>query len=177
MTLGKSVVLVGMMGSGKTVIGHALAGYLKVTHIDSDEEIVKAANMSISEIFERDGEEFFRKRETEILKRILNGKPKIVSTGGGAFVSASNRKMISSSGVSVWLKADVNLLWSRVKNNKSRPLLQKTNPFSVLQRLTEERNEFYSMANLCIVVKEEYKIIDTVKILLNELKTMNIEKV
>mgnify|MGYP001169358660 CR=1 FL=1 len=177
MTLGKSVVLVGMMGSGKTAVGHALANYLKVSHIDSDEEIVKAANMSISEIFERDGEDFFRKREAAVLKRILNGKPKVVSTGGGAFISPTNRQIISSSGISVWLKADVNLLWNRVKYNKSRPLLKKPNPFLVLKQLTEERNEFYSMANLCIVIHEDYKILDTVKILLNELKKINIEEV
>jgi shikimate kinase len=162
-----------MMGSGKTAIGHALANHLRVTHIDSDEEIVKAANMSISEIFERDGEDFFRRRETAVLKRILIGKPKVVSTGGGAFTSFINRKIISSRGISVWLKADANLLWSRVKNNKSRPLLKKPNPFLVLKQLTEERNQFYSMANLCIVIKEEYKILDSVQRLLNELKKMN----
>ena len=99
MILRKSIVLVGMMGSGKTAVGNALSKILAIEHVDSDEEIVKAANRSIAEIFERDGETFFRKRESEILNRILDVKPKIISIGGGAFSSPLNRKLISQKGM------------------------------------------------------------------------------
>jgi shikimate kinase len=103
--LRKTVVLVGMMGAGKTAVGTALARLLAVPFLDSDEEIVRAANRSIAEIFERDGEPFFRARETEVLSRLLHGEPCVLSTGGGAFLAAVNRELIHQNGVSVWLRA------------------------------------------------------------------------
>ena len=178
MALRMSVVLVGMMGSGKSAIGHALARRLGVPHIDSDDEIVKAANMSIAEIFDRDGELFFRKREEEVLRRILNDIPRIVSTGGGSFVSNFNRELISSKGISIWLKADVSLLWSRLKVNDTRPLLKKPNPLEVLSRLNRDREKFYRMADLTIHITEECKIKDTVELVHKELrKNFNFEGV
>ena len=109
--LGKTVVMVGMMGAGKTAIGTALARALDVPFLDSDEEIVKAANMSIAEIFERDGEPFFRRKESQVIERLLETERCVLSTGGGAFLSPENRQMISEKGVSVWLRADLDLLW------------------------------------------------------------------
>ncbi|MCL4167920.1 UNVERIFIED_CONTAM: hypothetical protein GTU68_050772, partial [Idotea baltica] len=96
-----------MMGAGKTAIGGAVARLLNVPFIDSDEELVRAANRSIAEIFERDGEAFFRARETEVIGRLLDGEPAVVSTGGGAYMSETNRAMIGEKGVSVWLNADL----------------------------------------------------------------------
>ncbi|MEL6518900.1 MAG: shikimate kinase, partial [Pseudomonadota bacterium] len=114
--LNKTVVMVGMMGAGKTAIGQALARKLQVPFLDSDAEIVEAANASIAEIFERYGEAFFREKEAQVIARLLAGPPGVLSTGGGAFLSADNREMISKAGVSVWLKADLDLLWARVKH-------------------------------------------------------------
>ena len=114
--LKKTVVLVGMMGAGKTAVGTALARDLSVPFRDSDEEIVRAANRSIAEIFERDGEAFFRARETEVLGRLLHGNPCVLSTGGGAFLAAVNRDLIRKAGVSVWLRVDIDLLWQRVRH-------------------------------------------------------------
>ena len=169
MILRKSIVLVGMMGSGKTAVGNALSKILAIEHVDSDEEIVKAANRSIAEIFERDGETFFRKRESEILNRILDGKPKIISIGGGAFSSPLNRKLISHKGISVWLNADLNLLWSRIKNNKNRPLLNVTNPFEVLKKLNNDRSTIYGTATICVEIREEYTIAMTSNAIIEKL--------
>lgn len=112
--LKKTVVLVGMMGAGKTAVGNALAKSLSVGFLDSDEEIVRAANMSVAEIFSRDGEPFFRARESEVLARLLSGPPCILSTGGGAFLAPGNRELIEQKGIAVWLEADLELLWQRV---------------------------------------------------------------
>jgi shikimate kinase len=104
-TLEKPIVLVGMMGSGKTAIGSSLAQVISVPFLDSDAELVKAASRSIAEIFERDGEAFFRARESEVIDRLLTGDPCILSTGGGAFLSQINRDLISQHAVSLWLKS------------------------------------------------------------------------
>ena len=110
--LKKTVVLVGMMGAGKTAVGKALAVALHVPFLDSDAEIERAANMSIAEIFERDGEAFFRDRETQVIDRLLADECGVLSTGGGAFLAQRNRELISRKGVSVWLKVDLPILWS-----------------------------------------------------------------
>ena len=122
--LAKTVVMVGMMGAGKTAVGTAVARLLGVEFRDSDEEIVLAANRSIAEIFERDGEPFFRARETEVIARLLRGTPCVLSTGGGAFLSEKNRQLLHDVGVSVWLRADLDLLWQRVRHKTTRPLLR-----------------------------------------------------
>ena len=111
--------MVGMMGAGKTAVGTQLARVLGVPFLDSDEEIVRAANRSIAEIFERDGEPFFRARETEVLSRLLRGAPCVLSTGGGAFLAEPNRQMIADHGVSVWLRADLDLLWQWVRHKST----------------------------------------------------------
>jgi shikimate kinase len=148
--LKKTVVLVGMMGAGKTAVGTALARLLAVPIVDSDEEIVKAASRSIAEIFERDGEPFFRARETEVLNRLLHGEPCVLSTGGGAFLAPVNRTLIHDAGVSVWLRADLELLWQRVRHKTTRPLLRTPNPRETLRTLYEARMPAYASADLTV---------------------------
>lgn len=158
--LKKTVVLVGMMGAGKTAVGTNLARRLEVPFLDSDEEIVKAANMSIAEIFERDGEPFFRRKETQVIERLLDSGRCILSTGGGAFLSDANREMISKKGVSVWLNADLDLLWSRVKHKDTRPLLRTPDPRATLKKIYDERVPYYAMADLSVPARQEYSIDD-----------------
>lgn len=148
--LRKTVVMVGMMGAGKTAVGTALARQLGVDFLDSDEEIIRAASRSIAEIFERDGEPFFRQRETEVIGRLLRGEPCVLSTGGGAFLSATNRQMIREVGVSVWLRADLDLLWQRVRHKTTRPLLRTANPRETLRELYEARRPYYVEADLAV---------------------------
>ncbi len=148
--LKKTVVMVGMMGAGKTAVGTALARLLTVDFRDSDEEIVLAANRSIAEIFERDGEAFFRSRESEVLARVLRGQPCVLSTGGGAFLSQANRQMIHDAGISVWLRADLDLLWQRVRHKTTRPLLRTANPRETLRQIHDARVPFYSLADLVV---------------------------
>lgn len=146
--LKKTVVMVGMMGAGKTAVGRALSAKLDVPFLDSDAEIETAANLSVPEIFERDGEAFFRKRETEVITRLLDTAKGILSTGGGAFLAQGNRRLISERGVSVWLDADIDLLWNRVKHKDSRPLLRTPDPRATLAALHQTRVPFYAMADL-----------------------------
>ena len=148
--LQKTIVLVGMMGAGKTAVGTALARALHVPFQDSDEEIVKAAQMSVAEIFERDGEPFFRARESEVIERLLTGSPAVVSTGGGAFMAQANREMIARLGVSVWLKADLDLLWNRVRGKNTRPLLRTADPRATLAGLIEKRYPIYGLAQVTV---------------------------
>lgn len=148
--LKKTVVMVGMMGAGKTAVGTAVARLLGVPFVDSDEEIVRAANRSIAEIFERDGEPFFRARETEVLGRLLRGAPCILSTGGGAFLSDTNRALIAEAGASVWLRADLDLLWQRVRHKTTRPLLRTANPRETLRQLYEARVPLYGLADIVV---------------------------
>ena len=148
--LKKTVVMVGMMGAGKTAVGTALARSLAVPFLDSDEEIVRAADRSIAEIFARDGEAFFREKETKVLGRLLTGEPCVLSTGGGAFLSETNRRMIAAEGVSVWLKADLAVLWQRVRHKTTRPLLRTPNPRETLRTLLEAREPLYAQADLVV---------------------------
>ncbi|MFD0858374.1 shikimate kinase [Roseovarius aquimarinus] len=157
-TLGRTVVLVGMMGAGKTAVGKALAARLGVPFRDSDAEIEAAAAMSIAEIFARDGETFFRARETEVIGRLLSGRTCVLSTGGGAFLQARNRELIAERGVSVWLNADLQLLWSRVKNKDTRPLLRTPDPYGTLRALYEARTPIYAKADIEVCPQPGYTI-------------------
>ena len=150
MNLKKSVVMVGMMGSGKTAVGTQLARLLSVPFIDSDDAIVTAANRSIAEIFERDGEPVFRQKESQIIGRLLEGPSCVLSTGGGAFMSPENREMIAAKGVSVWLRADVELLWQRVRHKSTRPLLRTANPRATLKEIYDIRVPIYALADLAV---------------------------
>ncbi|MBW7056380.1 shikimate kinase [Paracoccus bogoriensis] len=144
----RHIVLVGMMGAGKTAIGGELARRLGVPFRDSDAEIETAAAMTITEIFARDGEAFFRAREAEVLGRLLAGPVGVISTGGGAFMQEGNRKAIGRTGVSVWLDCDMELLWQRVRQRPTRPLLQTADPKGTLIRLMAERAPVYALADL-----------------------------
>lgn len=156
--LKKTVVLVGMMGAGKTAVGRALAARLGVPFLDSDAEIVKAANMSIAEIFERDGEPFFRRKEAQVIERLLDEERGILSTGGGAYLADGNRSMISEKGVAVWLDADLELLWNRVKHKDTRPLLRTADPKATLTDIFNARVPVYSLADLSVKADAGYSI-------------------
>lgn len=156
--LKKTVVLVGMMGAGKTAVGKAVAAALSVPFLDSDEEIERAANMSIAEIFQRDGEAFFRDKETQVITRLLDEERGILSTGGGAFLAQRNRRIIREKGVSVWLRADLGLLWNRVRHKSTRPLLQTDSPYETLSALYEARVPLYARADLVVDADAAYSI-------------------
>lgn len=145
----RSIVLVGMMGCGKSAIGRLLASELGLPYFDSDAEIVAAADLSIPEIFERFGEEYFRKGEQRVISRLLSEGPSVVSLGGGAFMSQTTRDEIAAGGVSVWLTADLDLLMNRVmRRPKSRPLLQTADPRATLAGLMEARTPVYRLADI-----------------------------
>lgn len=146
--LQRSVILVGMMGAGKTAVGSELAKRLGVSFTDSDDEIERAAAMTITEIFARDGEPFFRARESEVLARLLAGPVRVISTGGGAWMQPQNREMIGKTGVSVWLDSDLETLWARVRMRPTRPLLLTQDPKGTLSALLETRNPVYAQADL-----------------------------
>ena len=148
--LKRTIVLIGMMGAGKTAVGTALARMLGVPFVDSDDEIERAANMTVAEIFERDGEAFFRVKESQVLKRLLSGPPCVLSTGGGAFLAEANRQAIEDGAMSVWLRADLDLLWARVRHKSTRPLLRTADPKGTLARLLEARSPVYGRAQLIV---------------------------
>lgn len=156
--LHKTVVMVGMMGAGKTAVGRALAARLGVPFLDSDTEIERAANMTIPEIFARDGEPFFREKESQVIGRLLDGTACVLSTGGGAFLSEANRRMISERGVSVWLDAALDVLWNRVRHKDTRPLLRTPDPRASLAGIFAERVPVYARADLTVASDGEASI-------------------
>ncbi|MFD1880977.1 shikimate kinase [Paracoccus pacificus] len=143
-----------MMGAGKTAVGTEVARLLGRPYTDSDDEIERAANMTITEIFARDGEEFFRARESEVLARILAGPPGIVSTGGGAWIRPENRRIIRAGGVSVWIDADLETLWNRVRLRATRPLLMTPNPHETLAAMVDQRRPVYAKADLRLLTSD-----------------------
>ena len=169
--LRRTVVLVGMMGSGKTAIGRELALQLDVPFVDSDVEIEKAANATIAEIFAKSGEAFFRDREAEIIARLLTSEPCILSTGGGAYLANRNRDAISEHGVAVLLDADLDLLWERVRHKNTRPLLMTDDPQRTLGEIFEARAPIYAKAELRAEARPEYSIEDMTENVLAVLAT------
>ncbi len=169
--LRRTVVLVGMMGSGKTAIGRALSQRLDVPFLDSDHEIETAANATIAEIFARDGEPFFRRRESEVIARLLMGSPCILSTGGGAFLAKRNRKQIKKHGVAVWLNAPLPVLWDRVRHKDSRALLRTANPYATLSEIYDARTPIYAKAKLHLAVGHRATIEDTTSSVMSLLLT------
>ena len=153
----RSIVLVGLMGAGKTAIGRKVATALGLTFIDSDQEIEDVSRMSIPELFELYGEPEFRALEQRVIARVLEAGPQILSTGGGAYMNDHTREAIASSAVSVWLKADLDLLMERVSKKQNRPLLKNDNPRAVLERLMNERYPVYALADLTVVTRDERK--------------------
>jgi shikimate kinase len=148
----RSIVLIGLMGAGKSAVGAELARQLSVPFVDSDAEIEAAAAMSVAEIFARDGEAFFRDREHRVLARLLDAPPRIIATGGGAWMQAPNRALIGRTGISVWLDCDLETLWRRVRHRPTRPLLQTPDPRATLERLLAERAPVYATADVRVAV-------------------------
>ncbi|MBP1804422.1 shikimate kinase [Rubellimicrobium aerolatum] len=159
--LRRSVALVGMMGSGKTAVGKALAARLAVPFLDSDAAIEEAAQATIPEIFARDGEPFFRDREAEVIARLLAGPPAVLSTGGGAFMAERNRAAIARAGAALWLDADLDLLWDRVRQKDSRPLLRTPDPRGTLAQIYRQRVPVYQLAELRVRTEPGFSIEQT----------------
>ena len=146
----RSVVLVGMMGVGKSTIGRRLSARLHLPFLDADTEIEAAAGMSIPDIFETHGEPHFRDGEARVIARLLDGGPTVIATGGGAFMREETRNRIRDKAVSLWLKADADIIMKRVKRRADRPLLQTADPAATVGRLIEEREPVYQRADLTI---------------------------
>lgn len=144
----RPVVLIGLMGAGKSSVGAKLADLLGATFRDSDHEIESAANMSVPEIFERYGEPHFRDGERRVIARLLSEGPKVLATGGGAFMNAQTRALIAEKAVSVWLKADLDLLVQRTVGRGHRPLLNRGNPREILRGLMQVRYPVYGLADV-----------------------------
>jgi shikimate kinase len=144
----RSIVLVGMMGSGKSSIGRRLAAALELPFSDADTAIEQAAGMTVEDIFATHGEPYFRDGEERVIKRLLQNGPQVVATGGGAVLSAKTRAECAKNGISVWLKAPVELLLQRVSRRDNRPLLKTADPRAVLTRLLSEREAYYAQATL-----------------------------
>jgi shikimate kinase len=146
----RSVVLVGLMGCGKSAIGRRLAAKLGLPFVDADEEIEKAAGKSIEDIFADHGEPYFREGERKVLSRLLRSGPQVLATGGGAFMNEETRAAIAEHGISVWLRAELPLLVRRVGKRGNRPLLKGGDPEAVLQTLMTTRYPVYAQADLTI---------------------------
>ncbi|WP_338529523.1 shikimate kinase [Nitratireductor thuwali] len=153
----RSIVFVGLMGAGKTVIGRKVAAALDLPFIDSDHEIERVSRMSVPELFSKYGEAEFRSLERRVLSRLLKQGPQVLSTGGGAFMSERTRKAIARSGVSVWLKADLETLMHRVTKRQNRPLLNTQDPRAVMQRLMDLRYPVYEQASIVVRTRDEPK--------------------
>ncbi|MBX2854840.1 MAG: shikimate kinase [Rhodobacteraceae bacterium] len=152
--LARTVTLVGLMGAGKSAIGRRLAASLQAPFIDADDEIVKAAGMTIPEIFERLGEPEFRAGERRVIHRLLRERPQVVATGGGAFMDPVTRGEIGERAVSVWLKVDLDTLVSRVSRRNDRPLLRGVDPREKLAELMRVRDPVYATADVTIVSRD-----------------------
>jgi shikimate kinase len=146
----RAIVLVGMMGAGKSSIGRRLAGRLGIPFVDADLEIEKAAGMAIAEIFTAHGEPYFRAGEARVIARLLDGGPQVLATGGGAFMNADTRALIRRKGVSVWLHATLDVLTRRVKRRSDRPLLKGADPIDTLRQLIDERYPTYAQADITV---------------------------
>jgi len=151
---GRPLVLVGMMGAGKTTVGRRLATRLGRRFVDSDEEVEKAAGMSIEDIFASRGEVDFRAGEVRVIARLLKDHDLVLGTGGGAFINTETRALVKSSAVSVWIKADFELLFQRVQRRSNRPLLKTANPRQTLQDLIDKRYPIYAEADVTVVSKD-----------------------
>ena len=159
---GRSVVLVGMMGAGKSTIGRRLSARLGLPFLDADTEIETAAGMSIPDIFESRGEPDFRDGEARVIARLLDSGPAVLATGGGAFMRQETRDRIRDKAVSIWLKADIDIIMRRVKRRFDRPLLQTADPEATVGRLISAREPVYRLADLTVASRDvpHEKIVD-----------------
>lgn len=159
----KSIVLVGLMGAGKSTVGKKLATLVELPFFDADSEIEKVSTMTIPELFEAYGEDEFRDLERRVIVRMLENGPIVLATGGGAYMNELTRRAIASEGVSLWLKAELDVLMTRVARKQNRPLLKNDNPRGVMERLMTERHPVYSLADLTVNSREEKKEIIAVE--------------
>lgn len=171
--LGKrNLVLVGLMGAGKSAIGRIVAQQLGLPFVDTDTEIERVSRMTIAELFAAYGEEEFRALETRVIKRLLRTGPRVVSTGGGAFINERTRKQIERGGLSVWLNADLDVLWERVNKRDHRPLLKTENPKQTLKDLMDKRYPIYALADITVLSRDVRK-----EVIANEVLTSVIEHI
>jgi shikimate kinase len=160
----RSIVLVGMMGSGKSSVGRRVAARLGLPFVDADTEIEKAAGMTINDIFALRGEAEFRSGEARVILRLLESGPQVLSTGGGAFMNPDTRAAIAAKGVSIWLDAELDVLMKRVRRRQDRPLLKTEDPAATLRKLMQERYPTYALADLTVESRDvpHDKIVDEI---------------
>lgn len=151
----RSIVLVGLMGAGKTAIGRKVAAALSLRFVDSDHEIENVSRMTVPELFERYGEAEFRALERRVIGRLVKDGPQVVATGGGAFMNDQTRRLIGRHGLSVWLKADLDILMDRVAKRQNRPLLKTADPRATMARLMDERYPVYALADVTVKTRDE----------------------
>ncbi len=151
----RSIVLVGLMGCGKTSVGKRLSAKLAMPFIDADEEIEKVAAKSISEIFADQGEDFFRDRERKVISRLMKGGPQVLATGGGAYMHPETRECIKANGISIWLHAELSVLMRRVSKRDTRPLLKTGNPEATMRKLMETRYPVYADADIRVESRDD----------------------
>lgn len=150
----RSIVMVGLMGCGKSSVGRRLAASLQIPFVDADDAIEEAADMSIPEIFALHGEDYFRNGERRVIERLLNGGPQVLATGGGAFMSKETRANIRNSGFSIWLKAELPVLMRRVMKRENRPLLKAADPEAVMRGLMQARYPIYAQADMTVASRD-----------------------
>lgn len=168
----RSIVLVGMMGAGKTSVGRRLGLALDLPFVDADAEIEAVSQMSIPEIFARHGEAYFRAGETRVIARLLGDEPKVLATGGGAFMNPETRERIAAAGISVWLRAEFDVLMKRVRKRSNRPLLASADPEATLRSLIDARYPTYALADLTVVSRDaphEHVVTDLIEALARRL--------
>lgn len=154
---GRSIVFVGLMGAGKTAIGRKVASLLGLPFTDSDQEIETVSRMTIPDLFERYGEAEFRALEQRVILRVLENGPQILSTGGGAFMNEQTRGAIAGHALSIWLKAELDVLMERVSKKQNRPLLKTADPRATLRTLMDERYPVYALADITVPTRDERK--------------------
>ncbi|QDG75489.1 shikimate kinase [Labrenzia sp. PHM005] len=150
----RSIVLVGIMGCGKSTVGKRLASRLGLEFVDADSEIERAANMTVSEIFAEHGEPYFRSGEERVIARLLQEGPQVLATGGGAFMSETTRDEINANGLSIWLKVDFDTVMARVRRRSTRPLLRNPDPEGTMRKLMADREPVYAKAKLTVTSKD-----------------------
>ena len=152
--LSRPIILIGMMGAGKSAIGRMVAQKLHIPFVDADREIEVAADLSVEEIFKNHGEKHFRDGERRVIRRLLKAKPCILATGGGAYIQDKTRDIIQKNGTSVWLNGEFDVLWSRVSRRSNRPLLKTENPQETLKNLMDERYPIYGRADIKVLSED-----------------------